>query len=139
MCVNSAKMSTKFLSFMIRLFKQRYCNASKIGVLPIQHMTFCDIPFPITILYKIFRKDFNIVQWVPLSLKWVLAANGLFSACKRSLGQGNVFTPVRQSFCSAHCMLGYTPRQTPPLGRHSSHPGRHPLHTPGRHHCSQLF
>ena len=30
--------------------------------------------------------------------------------------------------CLAKCMLGYTPQQTPPLGRHL--PGRHP---PGRH------
>ena len=41
----------------------------------------------------------------------------IFTACKRRLGQGNVFTPVCQSFCSRggclpHCMLGYVPRQT---------------------------
>ena len=52
-----------------------------------------------------------------------------FPFAKRSLGQGNVFTPVCQSFCSQgegclpHCMLGHTlqadtPGQTSSLGRH---------------------
>ena len=42
----------------------------------------------------------------------------IFTACKQSLGQGNVFTPVCDSVhgvCLPHCMLGYTPPwQTPP-------------------------
>ena len=48
----------------------------------------------------------------------------IITARKLSLGQGNVFTPVCDSFhggCLTHCMLIYTPlsrhspRQTPPM------------------------
>ena len=47
----------------------------------------------------------------------------IFTARKRSFGQGNIFTSVCQEFCSQgglpHCMLGYHPlaRQTPWKGR----------------------
>ena len=44
---------------------------------------------------------------------------GIFTASKPGLGQGNVFTPVCQSFCSQGVV--YTPlRQTLPQGRHPS-------------------
>ena len=51
----------------------------------------------------------------------------IFTARKRSLGQGNMFAPVCHSVHMgglSHCMLGYTPpqdqRQAPPVtgGRH---------------------
>ena len=63
--------------------------------------------------------------------------NGNFTARKRSLWQGNVFTPVCQSFCSQgeeHPPRSTPPRQTPPPGQKPQ--GRPPLpDTPlGRHH-----
>ena len=66
----------------------------------------------------------------------------LVTACKRSLRQGNVFTPVCHSFlqgCMPHCMLGYTPGHPPdtPLTHTppGHHPGRQPLdtHPPNTH------
>ena len=65
----------------------------------------------------------------------------IFTARKRSLRQGNVFTPVCHSVhreCLPHCMLAYTPfrqnppwadtppppRQTPPYGQQAA--GTHP-------------
>ena len=56
----------------------------------------------------------------------------LFTARKRSLGQGNIFTSVCQEFFSQwdlpHCMLGYHPlaRQTP-LARRPPWQGNTPL------------
>ena len=84
----------------------------------------------------------------------------VITARKQSLGQGNVFTPIRQSFCSQGgvylCMLGYTPPSQPdtplgrpPLGRQP--PGRHPpsdttgyyqqaggVHPTGMHTCFEI-
>ena len=59
--------------------------------------------------------------------------NGNLTARKRSLGQGNVFTPVCQSFCSqgeehslgVHPLGRHPPRQTPPPGQKPQ--GRHHL------------
>ena len=70
------------------------------------------------------------------------------TASKRSLGQGNVFAPVCQSFCSREGVMVYTPslgrqppRQTPPPSRHplsrhspcAEHPTSRHLLTLGRH------
>ena len=60
------------------------------------------------------------------------------TARKRSLGQGNVFTPACDSVhrgCLTHCMLGYThplvrPPQQTPLGRHPYLDRHPPGHTP---------
>ena len=59
----------------------------------------------------------------------------IFTVCKRSLGQGNVLTPVRQSFCSGCvcvcvCVMTSLPvmnstSPSPPPGQHPP-PGRHP-------------
>ena len=50
-----------------------------------------------------------------------LPTDNMITAHKRSLGEGNVFTPVCHSVhrAGAHPPLGrYPPRQTPPLDGH---------------------
>ena len=54
----------------------------------------------------------------------------IFTVRKRSLGQGNVFTPVCQSFCSRGGACPTTCWDTYPLGRHP--PGIHPSPLLGR-------
>ena len=56
-------------------------------------------------------------QWCSPYLK----SAQLVTARKRSLGQGNAFTPICQSFCPKGVV--YTPRADTPLGRH---PPPHP-------------
>ena len=46
----------------------------------------------------------------------------IFTACKRSLGQGNIFTPVCQLFCSQ----GGVPGQVPPRTRYTPWDQVHP-------------
>ena len=62
-----------------------------------------------------------------------LSLPNIFTSRKRSLGQGNVFTPVCQSFCSQGrrvwpiaCWDTF-PRVDTSLGRHPSSLDRHPL------------
>ena len=81
-----------------------------------------------------------IYSQVSLTFRLEFECFWIITARKRSLGQGNVFTPVCQSFCSRgggvsqHTMRqtpshpDTPPRQTPPLSRTLL--GRHPL---GRH------
>ena len=61
-------------------------------------------------------------------------ASETFTACKRTLGQGNVFPPVCDSLHGGSAPLhgGIHPLGRHPLGRHP--PGRHPL---GRDHPGQ--
>ena len=66
----------------------------------------------------------------------LLGISNIFTARKRSLGQGNIFRSVCQEFCSQGGYLGkYTPRQVhplagTPLGRYT-HLGQ--VHPPGRY------
>ena len=58
----------------------------------------------------------------------------IFTARKRSLGQGNIFSSVCQEFCSEgglpQCILGYPPRSRHPLQEQAPPlPSRRPLHS----------
>ena len=83
---------------------------------------------------KLVRKRYSC--FCTICTKWSFCPLGcwkttsIFTARKRSLGQGNIFKSVCQEFCPQgglpQCMLGYHPptEQAPPPGnRHPSGPG----------------
>ena len=64
----------------------------------------------------------NLIAGTTLFYRYILR---IFTAHKRSLGQGNIFSSVCQEFCSQggglpQCMLGYHPpwKQAPSQSRH---------------------
>ena len=65
----------------------------------------------------------------------ILPGNQIFTARKRSLGQGNIFAPVCHSVHRGvyPCMLVYTPQCRPPGTRGRQPPRSRPPRTRGRH------
>ena len=89
---------------------------------------------------RIFQALENTETGIYLAQIW-LKVSALFTARKRSLGQGNIFRSVCQEFCPygglPQCMLGYHPtpptrqapsrtRQAPPWDQAGNPQTRHP-------------